>query len=268
MRDLKKNKMGIDYCYHTHTKRCGHASGLDEEYVIAAINQGIKVLGFSDHIFLKGIVLEHNRGTIDELDDYVNSINSLKEKYKDQIEIHVGFEAEYLPQYLDYYKQLLESKKIEYLILGQHCKVKDNQLVFYGLLEDHTKGALEYTRDLIKGIKTGLFKYLCHPDFFVYWVDKDSELFKKCSLRMIRAAEKYNVPIEINLGGIRNPYLDEKHKYASEQFFSLIGKRKVKVIIGVDAHNPSDFAVSNYKYAKYLINKYNLEEITRLDFDK
>ena len=29
------------YNYHTHTKRCGHAVGEDEEYVIAAINNGL-----------------------------------------------------------------------------------------------------------------------------------------------------------------------------------------------------------------------------------
>lgn len=35
--------------YHTHTTRCYHASGKDEEYVKAAIKAGIKELGFSDH---------------------------------------------------------------------------------------------------------------------------------------------------------------------------------------------------------------------------
>ncbi len=34
--------------YHTHTKRCGHAKGTDEEYVIAAIEGGFDELGFSD----------------------------------------------------------------------------------------------------------------------------------------------------------------------------------------------------------------------------
>ena len=43
----------MKYCYHTHTKRCGHAVGEDEEYVIEAIKAGIKDLGFSDHVFLK-----------------------------------------------------------------------------------------------------------------------------------------------------------------------------------------------------------------------
>ena len=34
---------------HTHTYRCGHASGTPEEYIKRAIENGIEVLGFSEH---------------------------------------------------------------------------------------------------------------------------------------------------------------------------------------------------------------------------
>jgi histidinol-phosphatase (PHP family) len=35
--------------YHSHTARCGHAWGTDEEFVNAAIDAGFSVLGFSEH---------------------------------------------------------------------------------------------------------------------------------------------------------------------------------------------------------------------------
>ena len=35
--------------YHTHTTRCHHAEGSDEDYIIEAIKAGYKTLGFSDH---------------------------------------------------------------------------------------------------------------------------------------------------------------------------------------------------------------------------
>ena len=35
--------------YHTHTWRCNHAVGSEEDYVIHAIEQGFDILGFSDH---------------------------------------------------------------------------------------------------------------------------------------------------------------------------------------------------------------------------
>ena len=35
--------------YHTHTKRCKHAGGSDEEYIESAIKSGFQELGFADH---------------------------------------------------------------------------------------------------------------------------------------------------------------------------------------------------------------------------
>lgn len=35
--------------YHTHTTRCQHAKGSDEDYVLSAIKAGYDELGFSDH---------------------------------------------------------------------------------------------------------------------------------------------------------------------------------------------------------------------------
>ena len=35
--------------YHTHTPRCGHASGTEREYIERALEKGLSALGFSDH---------------------------------------------------------------------------------------------------------------------------------------------------------------------------------------------------------------------------
>ena len=35
--------------YHTHTTRCHHATGSDEEFVLSAIKGGYQEIGFSDH---------------------------------------------------------------------------------------------------------------------------------------------------------------------------------------------------------------------------
>ena len=76
--------------YHTHTYRCGHAGGDDEQYVRAAIAAGYQILGFSDHAPYPGVVHRGDRMNMEELDGYITSINHLKEKYADQIEIKLG----------------------------------------------------------------------------------------------------------------------------------------------------------------------------------
>ena len=89
--------------YHTHTARCGHASGTDREYVQAAVARGVKILGFSDHIPMPFPDGHESRFRVPLrlLDDHVQSILNLREEYKDEIDIRLGFEAEYYPDLFD-----------------------------------------------------------------------------------------------------------------------------------------------------------------------
>ena len=146
----------IDYSYHTHTYRCGHADGKEEEYVLAAINAGYKVIGFTDHIFIDGFIQPGIRGDYDELDDYINTVNQLKEKYKDQIEIKLGFESEYAPHLKDYYKYLLEEKGVDYLINGQHLFLEaDNTFRWVGQYEDKYFALNKYVNYVIEAMASG-----------------------------------------------------------------------------------------------------------------
>ena len=77
---------------HTHTARCGHAAGEDEAYVLAAIEAGIQVLGFSDHVPWTTAKLFTDRMPMELKDDYLSSIEYLKNKYKNEITILSGYE--------------------------------------------------------------------------------------------------------------------------------------------------------------------------------
>ncbi|MDQ9826290.1 PHP domain-containing protein, partial [Acinetobacter sp. 163] len=77
--------------YHSHTKRCGHAVGEDEDYVREAIKAGLEVLGFSDHAAYP-IPCPSERMNLDQVEDYMQSITALKEKYADDIKILLGME--------------------------------------------------------------------------------------------------------------------------------------------------------------------------------
>ena len=60
--------------YHTHTSRCQHATGSDEEYVISAIKGGYQELGFSDHSPWKYKT------------DYVSDIRMIPEEFPEYVE--------------------------------------------------------------------------------------------------------------------------------------------------------------------------------------
>jgi len=251
----------LDYNYHSHTFRCGHACGSDEEYIQTAIQSGFKEYGVSDHIFLPGIIHENMRGQFSQLDDYVKSFTNLKEKYKDQINIHIGFEAEYIEEYKDYYKSLLENHTIDYLILGQHCYYKDGSSYprWYGSMKGE-KGMIRYTDHLIEGIKSGLFSYVAHPDLFSIFHGEWDELAISCSKKIIDTAIEYNLPLEINLckvrarkyGYIQKDYLEI---YPNINFWKLVAKTNAHIIVGVDTHNPQHNINSYIEYVDELIKE-------------
>ena len=68
--------------YHTHTTRCMHATGDDEDYVLSAIKGGYRILGFSDHTPWKYRTdyVADMRMLPEELPGYVESLKTLREK--------------------------------------------------------------------------------------------------------------------------------------------------------------------------------------------
>lgn len=247
--------------YHVHTYRCGHAKGSEEEYVIAAIDCGFKTIGFSDHIFLPGFPQPGIRGDFEQLDDYIKTLKKLRRKYKKQINILIGFEAEYIEQFIPYYKDLLKNKGVDFLILGQHCYIYNNKYGFYNSHHHSEEMVNLYVEHLIKGMESGLFSFVCHPDHYlsgyVYWDDFAIQAGK----RIIEASIKYDCPLEININGIR-----AKHAYPNDMFWELVSNYKdVKVIINSDAHSPNQLN-DYHEEAFALANKYklNIEEEMRL----
>lgn len=254
----------VTYCFHTHTKRCGHAIGDDEEYVKYAIKAGIKRLGFSDHVMLPGIIQDGSRARFEMLDDYVNSINSLREQYKDKIQIKVGFEAEYCYRFVNYYKTLLATKKIDYLILGQHFDFDHTDTPRYiKFVKDNKSDMLEsYVQHVLNAIDSGLFTYVAHPDLYVLMYKDWNEECEKAAHTICEAASKAKIPLEINTQMLLHwPNEENMLCYPCDQFWKVASQYDLDVVIGIDAHIPSELQEDDISIAWDLIDKYNLRFI-------
>ena len=233
--------------YHTHTKRCHHAMGKDEDYVIAAIKAGYSELGFSDHAPFRyhSFFRSCMRMSEDKLEEYVLSLRRLKEKYKDQISIKIGLECEYFEKYLPWIKEMIAVYDLDYLILGQHYDATDETGVYFG----SKLNKVEFTRyvdQCIKGMNTGLYSYLAHPDLANF--NTNDPYYVEQMTRLCQEAKKLDIPLEFNLLGYRT-----KRQYPNDTFFTIVKKVGNRVIIGTDAHQ-SDALLDKKTYDQVVIH--------------
>lgn len=228
----------MDYNYHTHTERCGHALGEDEQYVKAAIEAGFKVLGFSDHVPFENVHHPSERMDYSMMEGYLKSINALKEKYAGRIEIKVGFELEYFPEYKTYYQSLLDC--CDYLICGQHNKTLD--AYSYDLYADD-EDVLIYANQVKEAMESGLISFIAHPDYFMLGRNRWSNACTQATQIIAQAAAKHHIPLEINLNGLRygkKQYDElEVYPYPFPAFWKEVAKYDVKCIYSYDAHRPT-----------------------------
>lgn len=249
----------MDYNFHTHTARCGHATGMDEEYILRAISCGIKEMGFSEHMplsFADGHE-SYYRVPIARVGEYMDSLAALREKYKDQIHLHIGFEMEVYPSRFDEMIAAARQYGAEYLLLGQHFIGEEWPNGFYVTLgSDSTDQLKEYTDCVVAGIESGLFTYVAHPDLFRY-TGNDHDFYHEQAVRICRASIAHNVPLEINLLGLRAGRF-----YPQNAFWSIAGKTGCPVTFGFDSHAPEDaFDEASIPVAEELVRKFNLNYI-------
>lgn len=225
--------------YHTHTVRCHHAFGTDEDYVKAAIRQGLRTLGFSDHtpqFYERGFVNEAKM-LPSEMDGYVESLLSLREAYKNDIDIRIGFEVEYYPSLWDELLAAYRRYPIDYLILGQHHvepETDPTSFCTFDATEDPTHLRRFFDTE-IAALDTGRFTYLAHPDVLRFVGDE--ALYRTECRRLIERAKETNTPLEINLVGIRYG----RH-YPNPLFWEEVARIGAPVVIGCDAHSPAQVA--------------------------
>ena len=276
-----------DFNYHTHTERCKHAEKgySDEEYVKETFETGIKFLAFTDHIpFMNTKDSKTNvRMSYEEIDEYLQSIINLKEKYQGKINIETGFEFEYFSGELDHILRM--KSMVDKMILGQHF-VLDSQgnIKYFTSKEELTdEEVIQYICLIYKALQTGIPDIIAHPDLFLKYrkgFGKKEEFFTR---QLCEIIQRYKVPVEINLNEIYREYLKAKNqlpnateqeqiefamktiKYPNESFWRILSEYDgIKVLFGIDAHIKGQIQNSEISYK--IANEILGETMERLKF--
>lgn len=253
--------------FHTHSQFCD-GKNTAEEMVLAAIEKGFDVLGFSSHCmhplnpeFYKPFdSLWHIPA--ENIKAYTQEIHRLKEKYADKINIYLGFEADYfesadygtaIPSRADY-----EEFSPDYLIGAVHFVntdkgfytvdhkpeiVKENLIRLYSKPNGEIDGraaVCDYFASEREMLKKGDFDIIAHCDLIklrngpLNFFDPEESWYKDEIKATALEIARSGVIAEINTGAIGRGIMDDT--YPSQYFLELLYELGVPVCINSDAH--------------------------------
>jgi len=217
---------------HNHTTRCNHAEGTVDEYIQKAIELGIDIYGFSEHAPMD--FDPHYRLDFKDMDAYVSDVLQAKEKYKNEINILLGYEVDWLPGHMD--ERVLKAE-VDYLIGSVHFIDKwsfDNPEFIGGWknkdIDEIWQAYFEATEAMAKSGKFDIVGHLDLIKVFKYMPSTDTRILAGNALKAIK---KSNMVLEINAAGLRKPVAEIYPSHSLlEEAFSL----NIPITFSSDAH--------------------------------
>lgn len=236
--------------YHTHSLFCD-GKMLPEDYVLAAVRKGFSAIGFTSHAPVSFDAYGSMKP--EDLDIYVETINGLKEKYKNKIQVYTGLETEFYPNCPDF----RQYPGIDYTIgslhfiydekNGRYLSVDGPEEEYTELINDVFGGDVKalaetYFDLLIEMINTHTPDIVGHLDLIkknnrngLYFSESEKWYRDKVE-EVLHAISRHDVVVEVNTGGISRGYT--RDTYPSEWILKIIREMDIPVVLNSDAHHP------------------------------
>ena len=219
---------------HNHTKLCNHADGEISQYIQKAIDCNTKIFGFSEHAPMD--FDEKYRISFEQMSTYEQNILNAKEKYKDKIEILLGYEVDYLNGYMD--ERVLRAD-VDYLIGSVHFIDEwgfDNP-EFIGNYENQDIDVVwqKYFNAIEEMAKSKLFDIVGHLDLIKVFKFMPNKEIISIAKNALLAIKKADMSIEINVAGLRKPIGEI---YPSLSLLQEAKKLDIPITFASDAHKP------------------------------
>ncbi len=254
------NALDLESDGHIHTPLCNHAVGTMEEYVLAAVANGLRSITFLEHLEVGIRSTPRTWLTEADFDEYFREGDRLKSRYKNRITIRLGVEAGYNPHQPEMLRTALGRYPWEWIGLSYHFYLVGDR--HYNLVsrrrENLERLAAEgidrvisaYLDGLLAGLDIVRPDVVCHLDAVLrHHPDirfNDSHLHRIDTL--LTAMAWRGTALEINTSGysIRNRPFPEP---------GILGKAMalhIPLVPGSDAHRPEDVGRCFDRLPRYL----------------
>lgn len=221
--------------YHIHTLY-SDGKATPEEYIAAAISEGIREIGFSEHL---NLIIEKQNWCINilKVPAYISHIKSLQKTEK-RIKVRLGLEVDYFPGKENIIYDFIHKLYLDYVIGSVHylgeTTVDSGPEYYEGKNIDDLYQS--YFNIVNEAVASGLFDIIAHCDLvriYNYKPVADPEpLYRKLAKEM----SKHDVAIEINTNGKNRPVGDF---YPDRRFLKIFYEENVPACVNSDSHIPA-----------------------------
>lgn len=256
---------------HTHTELCPHGSGESTEKMVQrAIQLGLKKICFTEHAPLPPDFRKQYAGdergfseaslTMAQVPEYLALARGLQQKYAGQIEISIGFEVDFLPNYVDWTKafmtkygpQTQESILSVHFMRGKddHFWCVDNgtddfKLGFGQWLDKPQLLFKHYYETVLASVQADLGAAAPQRIGHMSLVRKYQDYFQlsapldDANLRLVDKildlVQHQNRELDLNLAGLYKPFCNDF--YPGNQILKRAQSRGIPLVYGSDAHD-------------------------------
>lgn len=241
--------------FHTHSTFCDGKDTL-EHIVLTAINKNFSAIGFSGH----GYTDPDSSYCMQDTDGYITQVKSLREKYRDKLQIYLGVEEDSIHP--------VDRNKFDYIIGSSHYLYINGT---YYDVDASVQGAQKCLRAC--GYDNVLFAETYYSSFCDYICKRKPDIighfdlitkFDECSTPIFlgdaqyqKIADKYisiaassDCFFEVNTGAISRGYRNTP--YPSEDLLYTLRKLDAKLILSSDAHSANNLDYHFTETKKYL----------------
>jgi len=264
--------------YHSHTFY-SDGKGNPELYVEAAIKNGLYAYGFSCH---SPVPFESEWNMkFENLVNYINEIESLKEAYKAKLKIYLGLEIDYVKDIVGINN--FRNFDLDYTIGGVHFlgfmpneKPWDfdrGKLWFKQGLDELFSGDIKklvtfYYQQIIDMISHQKTDVLAHFDLIKkynagnFFFDQEEKWYKDIAYAALDVVAKSGIILEVNTRGVLKK-LDTEF-YPSNFILKRCLELKIPVCLSADTHKPDD-TMALLPEARELLEHIGFKEIFIFD---
>jgi len=234
-----------------------------ERYRESAQERGIAELGVAEHIYRFTAALDVWQHPL-WVDNAVDDIDRYCDFVRDQTDLKLGIEADFIPGREERMRALLEQRDWDYVV---------------GSIHFLAEGALDYAKYdvwnsarsadhvwktyftwLGEAAASGMFDILAHPDLVKHWgrqrpwPEKDLRFYYDLAMEQIAES---GVAIEVSTAGLRKPVGEI---YPAPAFLEMVVDAGNPIALSSDAHTPEQLGFE-YERALELLESVGVTEL-------